>query len=110
MTLRTLFAATSIVVLASCSSTYRATDQTTSTTVMAPDGVRTTFVTAYPSATNVVWYNYNQDQLFVPIDWELVGWDAVGPDDYVASFDMNGERYYAWYDADGTWVDRKSVV
>jgi hypothetical protein len=107
MKLRSLIAATSIVVLASCSSTYRATDQTV---VVAPDGVRTTFVTAYPRATNVVWYNYDQTQTFVPIDWELVGWSPMEVEDYVVSFDMDGERYYAWYDSDGTWIGSAYVI
>lgn len=107
MKLNNLIVAAGIVMLASCGSTYRATDQTV---VVAPDNVRTTFTTAYPNATNIVWYNYDQQQAFVPIDWELTGWPAMDVNDYVVGFDMDGEKYYAWYDTDGTWIGSAYVV
>lgn len=107
MKLKTLILAAGVGILASCGSTYRATD---TTVITAPDGVRTTFVTAYPTASNVVWYNYDDQQTFVPIDWELTGWSAMDVNDYVVAFDMDGEKYYGWYDSDGTWIGTAYVI
>jgi hypothetical protein len=46
----------------------------------------------------------------IPIDWELTGWPAMDVDDYVVSFNMDNDRYYAWYDADGTWIGTAYVM
>jgi uncharacterized membrane protein YkoI len=40
----------------------------------------------------------------MPIDWEMTGWSSLDENDYVAQFDMDNEKYYAWYDSDGNWV------
>lgn len=100
MKLKTLIAVSAVSLLFSCSEPYQATDQTLVVTV--PDGTRTTFITQYPTASNVIWSGY--DQVVVPIDWELSGWTPLGSDDYVVQFDMDNQRYYAWYDEAGNWV------
>lgn len=48
--------------------------------------------------------------MVVPIDWELAGWAPLSSDDYVVQFDMDNQRYYAWYDANGTWVGTANVM
>jgi hypothetical protein len=102
MKLKTLILAAGVVMLASCGpSTYKATDQPVG--MVVPEGTRTTFITAYPDATNIVWTNYD-NQVVIPIDWELTGWPVMEANDYVVSFDMGNEKHYAWYDADGTWI------
>lgn len=107
MKLKTLIAAAGIVVLASCGPSYQATDQPVG--IVVPEGTRTAFITAYPGATNVVWSSYDS-QVAIPIDWELTGWPAMGVDDYVVSFNVDSDRYYAWYDSDGTWIGTAYVV
>ena len=100
MKFKSLIAVAAVGLLFSCSEPYQATDQ--NLTVTVPDGTRTNFTTQYPTASNIVWSGY--DQVVVPIDWELAGWAPLSSDDYVVQFDMDNERYYAWYDSDGTWV------
>lgn len=78
-------------------------NKTSSTTVTVPEGTRTAFTTQYPTATNVVWANYDT-QAELPIDWEMTGWTALDANDYLVRFDMDNENYYAWYDSDGNWV------
>jgi hypothetical protein len=67
-----------------------------------PNNVQTVFVAQYPNAANVVWSAY--DVAVVPIDWEMTGWSALDANDHLVMFDMDGDRYYAWYDSDGTWI------
>lgn len=100
----------SIALLASCSrNTYKATDATVVTTV--PADTRTTFLAQYPNATNVVWMNYDaNNSLYMPIDWELTGWAPMDANDYVVSFDMNGDKYYGYYDTNGDWIGTAYVV
>ena len=43
-------------------------------------------------------------------DWDLAGWDPIDGDDYVVQFDMDGEKYYAWYDRNGDWIGSAMVV
>lgn len=73
-----------------------------------PSNLQTTFTTQYPNATNVTWSAY--DAATVPIDWEMTGWATLDASDHAVAFDMNGQRYYAWYDSDGTWVGSTYVV
>ncbi|HYF32531.1 MAG TPA: PepSY-like domain-containing protein [Chitinophagaceae bacterium] len=73
-----------------------------------PDNLRTVFVAQYPSATNVTWTAF--DAAVVPIDWEMTGWTTLDADDHAVSFEMDGQRYLAWYDSDGTWVGSTYVV
>lgn len=90
---------------AACSSPYRATD---GTVLVAPAGVQTAFVTQYPTATNVVWTNY--DGTLVPIEWDMTGWTVLDDNDYLVRFDVDNEPYYAWYDDSGNWVGTAYVV
>jgi hypothetical protein len=118
MKLRNLFTIVAgVSVFAACNPSYKATDTsksatdstavstdaTSTTTVNVPEGTRTAFTTQYPTATNVVWVNYDT-QAELPIDWEMTGWTALDADDYLVRFDMDNENYYAWYDNTGTWV------
>jgi hypothetical protein len=105
-----LMAAGVAAILASCSSNrYQATDQTTLVTV--PTHMQTTFATEYPGATNVIWTNYNGDEVLISsMDWDLYGWPTMDASDYVVRFDMDGEKHYAWYDSDGTWIGTAVVV
>jgi uncharacterized membrane protein YkoI len=123
-----LTAAAAVGLLSACNPSYKATDGSgtttdstsvsgsdsamdgttmnspgTSTTVTVPEGTRTAFSTQYPTATNTVWANYDA-RAELPIDWEMTGWTALDPDDYVVRFDMDNENYYAWYDRDGNWI------
>lgn len=124
MKLKNLFTiVTAIAVFAACSPSYKATDKSksatdstsvsttggASTTVNVPEGTRTAFTTQYPTGTNAVWVNYDT-QAELPIDWELTGWSALDADDYVVTFDMDNEKYYAWYDNTGTWVGSAHVM
>lgn len=97
--------ALSAVVL-SCGSPQTTTSTTTTTAheahVTVPAGIQTSFTAQYPNAANVVWSPH--EQVTVPIDWELTGWATMDAGDYVARFDMDGQKYYAWYDAKGDWI------
>jgi hypothetical protein len=73
-----------------------------------PNNVQTVFVAQYPNASNVVWSAY--DVAVVPIDWEMTGWTTLDKSDHLVMFDMDGDRYYAWYDADATWVGSTYAV
>jgi len=101
MKLKILTVAAGIAVLASCGPSYRVTDGS-AVGINVPTGVRTTFTTAYPDATDIAWATY--DATTVPIDMELTGWSDLDPSDYVAIFNMNGEKYYAYYDPSGNWI------
>jgi uncharacterized membrane protein YkoI len=105
MKLRDFLVIGAIAGVAACGEPYRATD---TSVVVAPDGTVTAFNTQYPSATNVVWTRY--DAAVVPIDWELAGWTTLDNNDYLVRFDMDNEKYYAWYDDTGEWVGTAYVV
>src|SRR5438477_12164170 len=110
MKLKILMLAVGIAALASCGPSYRVTDQSTVSkdTVSVPSAIRSSFATQYPTAANVTWSTY--DAANVPIDWELTGWPALDQADYVAIFDVNNDKYYAWYDSDGSWVGTTYVI
>lgn len=99
--------AASIAVLASCGPSYRVTNGST-VGIDVPAGIQTTFVTAYPTAADVVWSTY--DVATLPIDWDLTGWPEMDQADYVATFMMNNDKYYAYYDANGDWIGTAYVV
>ena len=105
-----LMLAAGMAVLASCGPSYRVTDN--QTPVMAgvdvPVVVKTAFTTQYPTATTVVWSTYDVNAL--PIDWEMSGWTAMGPGDYVVTYNLNNDKYYTWYDSDGTWIGTAYVI
>jgi hypothetical protein len=73
-----------------------------------PANLQSSFSTQYPTASNVTWGAY--DAATVPIDWELSGWAPMDATGHTATFDMDGQRYYAWYDANGTWVGSTFTV
>ena len=70
-----------IGVFAACNPSYKATDKSktstdstsvsttgtpsTTVTVNVPEGTRTAFTTQYPTATNVVWVNYDTQAEFL---------------------------------------------
>jgi hypothetical protein len=95
-----------VALLLSCGSTRTTTS--TNNAFAVPATVQTSFTTQYPTASNVVWSNY--DVTTLPIDWDLTGWATLSPTDYTASFDMNGNKYYSWYDAGGNWIGSAYVV
>ena len=105
MKLKSLIAVAAIGLFAACSSTYRATD---SGVVISNDAARA-FELQYPNATNVVWTAYDPN-VVVLNDWELSGFTVIDVDDYAVRFDMDGEKYYAWYDANGDWIGSAYVV
>jgi hypothetical protein len=106
MKLRTFIAAVSVAGLVACSSPYRASD---TGVILAPAGTQQAFLTQYPGSTNVVWSYYEPNTVILN-DWELLGWRALDANDYVVKFDMDGEKYYAYYDADGTWIGSAYAV
>jgi len=110
MKLRNFLMVAAVGAIAACSSPYKATDTSTTTkTVSVPATIQTSFTTQYPTATNVIWTNYDS-QVVVPIDWEMAGWTALDADDYLVRFDLDNENYYAWYDNDGNWVGSAYVL
>lgn len=94
-----------IALFTACSSTYRATD---SGVVISTDATKA-FDLQYPTATNVVWSSYDPNVVILN-DWELAGWTVIDADDYVVQFDMDNEKYHAWYDSNGEWIGSAIVV
>lgn len=110
MKLQILILAVGVAVLASCGPSYRVTNksQVATDTSRVPTAIQTSFTTQYPNVTDVVWSPYDVNNL--PIDWDLTGWPALEQGSYVATFNMNGDQYYAWYDANGNWIGSTYVV
>ena len=98
----------SLLVFACGTPTYTSTSTSTNAAYSTPADLQASFTTQYPTATNVTWSAY--DVTLVPIDWELSGWTTLDASDHAVSFDMDGQRYYAWYDADGTWIGSTYAV
>lgn len=105
MKLKTFIAVAVIALFTACSTTYRATD---TGVVISSDAARA-FDLQYPTATNVVWTSYDPN-VVVLNDWDLAGWSVIDADDYVVQFDMDNERYYAWYDTNGDWIGSAFVI
>ncbi|HYE53256.1 MAG TPA: PepSY-like domain-containing protein [Chitinophagaceae bacterium] len=104
-------AAAAAVIIAACGTPQNTTTISSTSSNPAysiPDNLQTSFTTQYPNATNITWAAY--DVAVVPIDWEMTGWTALDASDHAVSFDMDGQRYYAWYDSDGTWIGSTYVV
>jgi len=101
MKLKFLILAAVIFAIASCGPSYRVTDKST-VGVTVPASIQTSFSSQYPQASDVTWGNYDAANL--PIDWELSGWPTLDQTAYVATFNMDDNRYYAWYDANGNWI------
>ena len=109
MKLKHFIAVAAIVGLSACETSYKATDTGVTTEVVVPETIKQSFITQYPSSTNVVWTKYNPN-VIVLNDWELSGWQTMDVDDYVVKYNVDNEDYYAWYDSDGTWVGSAYVV
>jgi len=92
--------AVTMAVLASCGPSYRVTNRSGWANV--PVSMQNTFSSQYPGATDVTWSRY--DAVNAPIDWDLAGWPALTQGDYVVTFAMDNNNYYAWYDANGNWL------
>ena len=105
MKLKTFLAVALIGLFAACSSTYRATD---TGVVISTDASRA-FNMQYPTATNIVWNSYDPNAVILN-DWDLAGWTVIDAEDYAVQFDMDNEKYYAWYDAKGEWIGTAYVV
>lgn len=96
------------VLFFSCGTTYNSTSDNAAYNVSVPAGIRSSFAAQYPDASNIVWSNY--DVTVVPVDWELNGWAPLTATDYAVTFNMGGERYYSWYDANGNWIGSTYTV
>jgi len=105
MKLKSFIAVAVIALFTACSSSYRATD---TGVVISTDATRA-FDLQYPNATNVVWSTYDPNVVILN-DWDLAGWSVIDADDYVVRFDMDGDKYYAWYDSNGEWIGSAYVV
>src|ERR1700741_788758 len=105
MKLKTFLAMAAITIFVACGAPYRATD----TTPGGPDATQRTFLVQYPNSTNIVWANYDPNVVILN-EWELTGWQTMDESDYVVRFEMDNEKYYAWYDSDGTWIGTAYVV
>ena len=105
MKLKTFIAVAVIGLFTACSSTYRATD---TGVIISTDATRA-FELQYPTAGNVVWNSYDPNVVILN-DWDLAGWTVIDADDYVVQFDMDNEKYYAWYDTNGEWIGTAYVV
>jgi hypothetical protein len=95
-------AAAAALFTASCGTTYNSTSDNAAYNVTVPQNIRSSFAVSYPDATTVVWNRY--DATVVPIDWEMTGWTVLDANDYVVTFNMGNDQYYAWYDSDGNLV------
>jgi hypothetical protein len=108
MKLKILMFAAGFAALTSCGPAYRVTDQTT-VGASAPDDIQKSFSSQYPTAGDVSWSAY--DATVSPIiDWDLNGWTTMDQGDYVATFNLNNDKYYAWYDSNGAWIGTAYAV
>jgi len=105
MKLKTFIGVAVITFFTACSSTYKATD---TGVVISTDALRA-FDLQYPTATKVAWSSYDPN-IVILNDWDLAGWTVIDADDYVVQFDMDHEKYYAWYDTNGEWIGTAYVV
>ena len=105
MKLKNLIPIAALAFLVSCGPTYELSDGT----VVVSDDTRTAFVTQYPNASTVKWSYYDPDVTPI-VDWELVDWPVLDDRDYIVTFSMDNEPYYAGYDSEGNWVGTAYVV
>lgn len=105
MKLKTFLAVAVIGLFTACSTTYRSTD----TGVVISTDAAQAFDLQYPNATNVTWSMYDPDVVILN-DWDLAGWTVIDADDYVVEFEMDGEKYHAWYDSNGEWIGSAYAV
>jgi len=85
------------------SSKIISTDNPGASGVFVSEATRSAFTAQYPGATNVVWANYDS-LAAVPIDLRMAGWKKMKAEDYLVKFDLDNEKFHAWYDSHGTWV------
>lgn len=97
--------AASLILLASCGTTYSTTSDYRGYDV--PASVRTSFSTQYPAATSVTWIS--NDQVAYPVDRTFLEWPAYNGD-YVVRFNLDGSQYYGWFDANGNWIGSTSAL
>ncbi len=99
-------AAASMLLFACGTTSYTSTSNNAAYTT--PAELQTSFGTQYPAASNVAWSAYSESA--VPIDWELSGWGPIDSRGHMVAFDMEGQRYYAWYDANNSWLGSTFTV
>ena len=102
MKLKIVSLVVAITLLVSCGTTYTSTSNNAAYNVSVPSSIQGHFAVQYPDATNIVWNAY--DAATVPIDWEMTGWTMLDASDYVVTFDVGTNKYYAWYDNTGALV------
>jgi len=113
------FTAAALLLLSCGSSRTTTTGSTTTNTTTAttttdhqafdvPTGIQTTFTTQYPGAASIAWSRYDANN--VPIDWDMTDWPTLTNNDYVVTFNMGNDRYYAWYTANGEWIGTVHAV
>lgn len=108
MKLKLLSLAAAALLFASCSTpSYTSTSSNAAYTT--PADLQTSFATQYPTATNATWSAYDASTASV-VDWELSGWPVADASSHTVAFDMDGNRYNAWYSADGTWIGSTYAV
>jgi len=105
MKLKIFIAVAVIGLFTACSSIYRETV----TEILILTYASKAFYLQYPTATNVVWSSYDPNVVILN-DWDLAGWTVIDANDYVVQFDMDNEKYYAWYDTNGEWIGTAYVV
>lgn len=99
------YLAAALLLLASCGTTYNSTG--TYPAYNVPAEVKSSFTTQYPDATAVTWTP--PDQVPFDVDKAFVDW-PVADNEYVVQFHMDNTDYYAWYNANGTWMGTATAV
>jgi hypothetical protein len=102
MKLKILSLGVATTLIISCGTTYTSTSNNAAYNVSVPSPIQGHFAAQYPDATNIVWNSYDVNT--VPVDWDLTGWTMLDANDYVVTFDVGTNKYYAWYDNNGTLV------
>lgn len=85
------------------SSTSSLTGKSGVENVKVAESIKTALAAQYPGATNIAWSNFDS-LAAVPIDLRMAGWKKMNGDDYLVTFDLDNENYYAWYGSDGDWI------
>lgn len=76
-------------------------------TIVVPEPVKVSFKDKYPTASNVNWNRYEPVTTF---DWEWAGWSAMDTSDYVATYKLNDNDFWSWYDNENNWIGTVTVV
>jgi len=83
------------------------TNTPTTTSIVAPEPIQTSFRQKYPDVRDVTWSRYEPVTTF---DWEWAGWPALDTSDYVARFNWNNSDYWAWYDSEYNWIGSVATI